>query len=81
MESTFQSLASKWPSAWVARTEVSAFSGGLLNDKTMANHDSIGTGCPGRFRIGRKIAYPVAELVAWLESRSEIVPERTRQTE
>jgi hypothetical protein len=66
-------LAEKWPSTLVARTEVGNFSGGLLNEKSMANHDSAGTGVKGRIRIGRKICYPVDSLVAWLESRSEIL--------
>ena len=59
-----------WTAPFVPRTEVSHFSGGLLNGKTMANHDSLGTGPAGRLKIGRKIAYEKNSLIAWLESRA-----------
>lgn len=72
---SFKDLADKWPSAIVARQETGRFSGGIINCKTMANLDSIGKGCP-RIRVGRKIAYPVAELVAWLEARATVCPKK-----
>jgi len=72
------SMADKWPSPLVARTEIPAFTGGLLSEKYCANLDAAGLGCPGRFRIGRKVVYPVSEFIKWLESRSMVVPERTR---
>lgn len=75
------SMADKWPSTWVARTEVEKFSGGIIGEKYLANLDSAGKGPAGRIRCGRKVVYPVAELVAWLESRSSVIPERVRQTE
>lgn len=67
------SMADKWPSSLVARTEISAFTGGLLSEKYLANLDSAGKGPAGRIRCGRKIVYPVAELIKWLENRSEAV--------
>lgn len=79
--SIFKEMVSKWPSAAVARTEVDTFSGGIMKQKYIANLDSAGLGCPGRFRVGRKICYPAKALAEWLESRSTAVPERTRQTE
>ncbi len=63
-------LRSKWPSPFVARTAVKDFSGGLLNEKSLANMDSQGAGPEGRFRVGRKIVYPVDSLIKWMESRS-----------
>jgi len=63
-------LAEKWPSAFVARQEVSRFTGGLVNCKTIANLDSQGLG-PVRVRVGRKIAYPVNEFITWLEGRAK----------
>lgn len=77
MGTIFQKMVEAWPSPIVARTEVSVFSGGLLNEKTMANSDSLGVGVVGRFRIGRKVVYPVSELIKWLEARSEVIPERS----
>ncbi len=72
-ESTFQCLADGWPSAFVARELVHKFSGGILNPRTMANNDWAGQGPEGRVRIGRKIAYPTASLIAWMESRAEVL--------
>jgi hypothetical protein len=54
----------------VARSEVSRVSGGILTSKTMANHDSLGTGPAGRLKIGRKVAYEKNSLISWLESRA-----------
>jgi hypothetical protein len=71
--SVLEKLALTWPSAIVARSEVSKFSGGLINPRSLANMASLGLGPANRFRVGRKIAYPVDSLVAWLESRSSEV--------
>jgi len=66
---TIRELGSRWPSSVVARTEIRTFTGGLIKEKYMANMDSQGTGPPGRFKIGRKVGYPVDSLITWLESR------------
>lgn len=63
-------LKERWPSSIVARTKISDFSGGAFSGRTVANADSAGTGPKGRFRIGKKVVYPVDSLVAWLESRA-----------
>jgi hypothetical protein len=63
-------LADKWPSSIVAREKTGEFSGGVLEPKTMANFDSAGEG-PPRIRIGRKVAYPVESLIAWMEKRAQ----------
>ena len=52
-------MAERWPSPYVARSEVKRFSGGILNPKYMANLDCRGEGPTGRIRVGRKVAYPV----------------------
>lgn len=74
--SIFQEMADRWQSAWVARTEVENFTGGIISEKYQANLDSQGKGPKGRVRIGRKIAYPVSNYIHWLEARSTAVPER-----
>ena len=74
----FNEMIEKWKSPVVARTEVEVFSGGLIREKYLANLDSAGKGPAGRIRCGRKVAYPVAELVKWLEARSEAIPERQK---
>jgi len=71
--SVFEKLALTWPSAIVSRSEVSRFSGGLINPRSLANMDSLGLGPANRFRCGRKICYPVSDLIAWLESRVTVV--------
>jgi len=67
---SIEKLAVNWPSSIVARSEVSKFSGGLINPRRLANMDSLGLGSANRYRVGRKIAYPVDSLVAWMESRT-----------
>jgi len=78
MNTSFSILAERWPSAWVSRTKIKEFTGGTVSEKYLANLDSAGKGPAGRVRIGRKIAYPVAEVVRWLESRATEVKERHR---
>jgi hypothetical protein len=65
-----KTLGDKWPSSFVARQEAKRFSGGIISEKSLANLDSKGEGPKGRFRIGKKIAYPVESLIAWLEGRA-----------
>lgn len=74
----FQEMAEKWPSPIVARTEIEVFTGGIMNEKYLANLDSAGKGPAGRIRCGRKVAYPIHELIKWLARRSEVIPERNK---
>lgn len=78
MDTLFSELAEKWPSAFVARTEVEKFTGGMISEKYCANLDSQSRGCPGRIRCGRKVVYPVKNFIQWLEARSEAIPERDK---
>jgi len=66
--SLFSNMAERWPSSMVARTEIERFTGGLLSEKYIANLDSRGLGPRGRIRCGRKVAYPVDQLIEWLEA-------------
>ena len=75
-EAIFQSMIERWPSPVVFRTESEKFTGGGISEKYLANLDSQGKGPTGRFRIGRKICYPVTEFVEWLEKRSTPVTGR-----
>lgn len=70
MAALFQDMESRWPSPWIARTEIGRFTGGMISEKYLANLDSAGKGPTGRVRCGRKVVYRVAELVAWLERRT-----------
>lgn len=64
-------LSEKWPSTFVARSEISKFSGGLIAPGTAANNDSANRGIPGAFRVSRKIAYPVESAIDWLIAKLE----------
>jgi hypothetical protein len=69
----FSILAKTWPSPFVARQQIENFSGGILNSKSLANLDSLGHGPRGRFKVGRKVAYPVSAVIAFLESRCKFI--------
>lgn len=69
----FSSLAENWPSPFISREEVQKFTGGIVNRRTLANLDSLGMGPEGRIRVGRKVAYPVAQFIEWLERRAEVI--------
>ena len=56
----------------VQRSHIKKLTGGLLDGKTVANYDSLGTGPPKRFRMGNKIFYPVDEFLDWFIKRSKI---------
>jgi hypothetical protein len=67
----------QWPSPYVSRDKVGEFSGGILHPRTMANLDSLGQGPKGRIRMnGKKITYPVDELINWLEARCDLVDDK-----
>ncbi|HOE79189.1 MAG TPA: hypothetical protein PLX58_04425 [Smithellaceae bacterium] len=73
--SIFQEMADKWPSSIVARTEIKDFTGGAISEKYLANLDSLGKGPANRFRLGRKVVYRTSDVVDWLQSRSESIPQ------
>lgn len=66
-------LAASWPSPLVSRDSVEKFTGGAITQRTIANHDSKGIGPQGRFKIGRKVCYPVNAFIEWLETRTEAI--------
>lgn len=72
----FENMAEKWPSAFVARTEVPTFTGGIMSEKYQANLDSRGLGPDGAIRVGRKVCYPVRQYVEWLAGRSAVIPKK-----
>jgi hypothetical protein len=66
-------MATRWPSAIVARCEIDRFSGGAVTPRTLANLDAMGVGPENRIRVGRKICYAVGDLIKWMEARSEVL--------
>lgn len=55
--------------AIIARGDAGRFTGGLVSPKTLANHDSEGTGPRVRIRFCKKVAYPLAYFLEYLESQ------------
>lgn len=76
----WQRCADRWPSAGVARTEISKFTGGALTAKHCANLDALGLGIPGRIKCGSKVIYPMETLVPWLEARTKTIKRRVNRT-
>ena len=72
MEKTdvFDRMLERWPSEVVARTSIEKFTGDMISSKYMANLDSQGQGPEGKVTVGRKVGYPVVELVEWLRNRA-----------
>ena len=66
----FSAMARKWPSAILARQEAGKFTGGAVSPKRLANEDCNETGPNGRFNIGRKVCYPVADFCDWLRAKA-----------
>lgn len=68
---TIKKAVDKWPSSFVARSQISKFTGGLIAPGTAANADSAGDGIRGAFRVGRQIAYPTTEVAEFIIARLE----------
>jgi len=64
-------LAERWPSALVTRQKIEEFSGGAMSVRFITNMDKRGAGPKGRIRINGKVAYPVDQVILWLEARTE----------
>ena len=68
IEQALNRMAEAWPSEFVARTKIEAFSGGLFSPKTMANLDSLGEG-PVRVKRGSLTGYIKWPLVEWMKTK------------
>ena len=69
IKESFEDLARSWDSAFVARTSLEKFSGGLLNPRTMSSLDCRGKG-PFHIKVGRLVVYPKRDLINYLIQRS-----------
>ena len=69
MSIDFNSIFKNWKSVFITRNQLFEISGGLLHPKTMRNLDSIGKGISGKFSVGRKVAYPIENVAAFLASK------------
>jgi hypothetical protein len=78
LRKTFTDMGERWPSSIIAREEAARFTGGAVSARYLANLDSLGKGPKERLRIGRKVAYPVASFIQWLNERSIPLKHRER---
>lgn len=70
-DEVFELMEKMHGSPLVARADMSKFTGGAITPKWCANMDSLGTGIKGRFFIGRRCVYPVAEVISFLKAHSK----------
>ena len=71
----FSEIRENNPSGFIMRKNLSEQTGGLLHGPTMAQLDSKGKGIPGMISIGRKVAYPVAGVIDFLQRKMKQVKE------
>lgn len=64
----FDDMVEKWPSTVVARCEIKQFTGGALSRKTLSKYDTEGNGPRGKFILGRRVCYPINQLIEWIKS-------------
>ena len=50
------------------RTEINRLFPGILHNKTQANRDSCGEGCP-HYKMGRKVFYDRDVFLEWFEKK------------
>lgn len=64
-----QDAVDRWPSTVIARDQTDKFTGGLVNPRTVANHDSQGIGPKEPISIGRRRGYTVSSFAEYIASR------------
>lgn len=69
IDQVIEEMEKRWISNMVARKEIEQYTGGAITAKTAANLDSLGIGCPGRFKLGGSVVYPTVNMTPWLKSR------------
>lgn len=69
----FSQIIKTNPSGWILRSDLTNATGGLIHSRTAANLDSLGQGIPGRITMGRKVAYPIENIVKFLEKKYRVV--------
>lgn len=67
LESVFRMLVEEWPNDFVFRQDIKEFSRGIMSPGYMAILDSQGKGPVGKFKIGKRVAYPADEVIKWLK--------------
>ncbi len=71
----FSGIIRSNPCGFIPRQKILEATGGLIKPKYVANLDADreADGIKGRFKVGRKVCYPVHEVVAFLERRAQMI--------
>jgi hypothetical protein len=64
-----QKLKQNWQSPFVKRVDLESFSHGIVKCSSMRTLDCEGNGIDGKMTINGKVAYPVDNVIAWIETR------------
>lgn len=67
-EEFLESIAEKYPKI-ILRKDIGYATEGILHPRTQANCDSLGTGIPIKFRIGKHTAYPTCAVISYLRKK------------
>ena len=65
----FEQLRAKCTGPLIDRNQAYDLSGHTLSIGHQANLDSLGIGCPGRVRVGRRVAYLADNWCRWFSER------------
>lgn len=71
----FSGIIKTNPCGFIPRQNIEKATNGLIKSKYAANLDADpdAEGINGRFKVGRKVCYPVHEVVAFLERRAQMM--------
>jgi hypothetical protein len=72
-ENAIREAAEKWPSDFLTREDLKAFTGNAISVGHLANLDCKGQGPVGWFYLGRRLVYPKKSAVEWLISRMSFI--------
>lgn len=72
MSINFETIFENFKCPFITRQQLQNITEGLINAKTLRNIDCLGKGIKGKINIGtRKVAYPVNEVIAWLNNKTK----------
>ncbi len=63
----------------IPRKRLQFATGGILHPRTAANLDSLGQGIPGRFKINRMTIYPVADVISYIQSKTNEINAKAKE--
>lgn len=54
---------------FLTRSQIEGLTGGLIKKTYLANADWAGTGINGRILFGKRVVYPVNDVIGWIEKK------------